>query len=75
MYQVCLFFSRHKQWNIIIENILVLEIFLVCVISARDESVDVVVLRFLQSFCNIIIRLDNRGSIAVILLISLKIKT
>lgn len=40
--------------------------FLVCVISARDESVDVVVLRFLQSFCNIIISLDNRGSIAVI---------
>lgn len=32
-------------------------IFLVCVISARDESVDVVVLRFLQSFCNIIISL------------------
>lgn len=66
MYQVCLFFSRHKQWNIIMENILVLRIFLVCVISARDESVDVVAIRFPQSFCNIIISLDNWGSIAVI---------
>lgn len=48
------------------ENILVLQIFLVCVISARDESVDVVMIRFPQSFCNIIISLDNRGSLAII---------